>query len=330
MREQDHNPEGCSGDGARGSIGALIRAAADGELSESELAEFERLCAERDCTKDRVRFEQTLRESCGRVMKASPCCSDALRARIRAIAAESREMTASGASAPGAADDVQNSSGPEAMAASTRTVAFWRRSPGMLAAAAVLLSVAGVLIWQASSLPAGPLPPGMTRTEVVYRDRVAGFVSGEHNRCTRSERAAQDKLVLRDADSASAHFAREFGITQVSLNADPIETGSVRFWGAGDCHVPGSSKSAHVRFDATAPDGTPVRLSLFIMPDNQRLPIQAGTTYRIGSDACEESGVALYAWRENGLVYMLVSDAEGEFCSAVRRSLHAPTEVAGL
>ena len=324
MREQDHIP-GCTGDAPR-SIGALIRAAADGELTDAQLAEFERLCAERDCTKDRVRFEQTLRECCGRVMQAAPCCSDSLRARVRAIAAESRATDMQAAPA----QPFQQAAGPEAMAPITRERSFWQRSPGMMAAAAVLLSVAGVLIWQASSLPAGPLPPGMTRTEVAYRDRVAGFVSGEHSRCTKNASAAEAKLVLRDAETAKTHFASAFGMSQVSLEADPADAGSISFWGAGDCHVPGSAKSAHVRFDAVAPDGTPVRLSLFVMPDNQRLPIETGTTYRVGSEACAKSGVSLYAWREGSLVYLLVSEAEGEFCGIVRRSLHAPAEVAGL
>lgn len=325
MRNEDHNPNGCAGD-ASGSVGALIRAAADGELTDAQVAEFECLCAERDCTKDRVRFEQTLRECCGRVMKASPCCSESLRARVKAIAAETRSEPSSG----DAAGPFPATTGPEAMAATTRERSFWRRSPGMMAAAAVLLSVAGVLIWQASTLPAGPLPPGMTRTEVAYRDRVAGFVSGEHSRCTKNASAAEAKLVLRDAEAARAHFANAFGMTQVSLKADPADAGSISFWGAGDCHVPGSAKSAHVRFDAVAPDGTPVRLSLFVMPDNQRLPIEPGTTYRVGSEACAKSGVSLYAWREGELVYLLVSEAEGEFCGIVRRSLHAPAQVAGL
>lgn len=301
----------------------MIRAAADGELSPEQVSEFERLCAERDCTQDRVRFEQTLRESCGRVLTASPCCTEALRAKIMAMASGTRD--GDGGASEGSesvADRV------ERLSAQTRTVAFWRRSPGMAAAAVLLFSVAGVLVWQASRLPTVAPPAGMTQQQVAYRDRVAGFVAGEHSRCCRSDVAAQAKMIHRDPASARAHYAQAFGAGSVALEAGPVEAGQVSFWGGGDCHVPGSTKSAHMRFDAVSPEGEAIRLSLFVMPDNERLPLESGTTYRLNAAACDEAGVALYAWSADGLTYLLVSEATGDFCGMVRRALHAPVRVA--
>lgn len=322
MRPEDTHPEGCSGGNAR-SVGALIRAAADGELSPEQVAEFERLCAERNCTQDRVRFEQTLRESCGRVLTASPCCTESLRARIVAMAAGTRDGDGSGvASVESVAERV------ERLSPQTRTMGFWRRSPGMAAAAALLLSVAGVLVWQASRLPTAAPPAGMTHQQVAYRDRVAGFVAGEHGRCCRSDVAAQAKLIHRDPASARAHYAQAFGTGSVTVEAGAVDAGAVSFWGGGDCHVPGSTRSAHMRFDAVSPEGEPIRLSLFVMPNNERLPLEPGTTYRLNAAACDEAGVALYGWTADGLTYLLVSEATGEFCGMVRRALYAPVRVA--
>jgi hypothetical protein len=322
MRPEDIHPEGCRGGKGR-SVGALIRAAADGELSPEQVAEFERLCAERDCTQDRVRFEQTLRESCGRVLMASPCCTEALRAKIMAMAAGTRDGDGSaGEGSESVADRV------ERLSPQTRTAAFWRRSPGMAAAAALLLSVAGVLVWQASRLPTAAPPAGMTQQQVAYRDRVAGFVAGEHSRCCRSDVAAQAKMIHRDPASARAHYAQAFGAGSVAVEAGPVEAGQVSFWGGGDCHVPGSTRSAHMRFDAVSPQDETIRLSLFVMPNNERLPLEPGTTYRLNAAACDEAGVALYGWTADGLTYLLVSEATGDFCGMVRRALHAPVRVA--
>ncbi len=314
MRPEDTHPEGCHGGSAR-SIGALIRAAADQELTPEQVAEFERLCAERNCTEDRVKFERTLRESCGRVMTGSACCTEALRAKIQAMAAGTREVG-------GAEGRLQ--AGPTR----TRSMSFWRRSPGMAAAAALLLVVAGTLVWQASRLPSAAPPAGMTPQQVAYRDRVAGFVSDEHNRCCRSDAAAQAKLIHRDPAAARDHYARTFGAGAVAMEAGTVRAGRVSFWGGGDCHIPGSPKSAHVRFDAVSPEGEPVRLSLFIMPDTDRLPLEPGTTYRMNAQACDKAGVALYAWRAEGLTYLLVSEAKGDFCAMIRQALHAPARVA--
>lgn len=330
MRPEDIHPEGCGG-GKAGSVGALIRAAADQELTPEQVAEFERLCAERNCTQDRVRFEQTLRESCGRVMTGAPCCTEALRAKIVAMAAGMRgEDGSAGAAVGSAAGPAAESVAErvERLSSRTRTVAFWRRSPGMAAAAVLLFSVAGVLVWQASRLPTAPPPAGMTHQQVAYRDRVAGFVSDEHGRCCRSDVAAQAKLIHRDPEAARVHYAQAFGAGSVAVDAGPVEAGQVSFWGGGDCHVPGTTKSAHVRFDAVSPEGEPIRLSLFVMPDNQRLPLEPGTTYRLNASACDKAGVALYAWCADGLTYLLVSEAKGEFCGMVRRALRAPDQLA--
>lgn len=310
------------------SPGELIRMAADGELTDEQVAAFEKLCAERDCTQDRVRFEQTLRECCGRVMRDKPCCPEALRTRIRAMAASQSPFH------PAEAGQPATVSAAESMAPRTRTVAFWRRSPGLAAAAAVLLSLAGVLIYQGARVPTGQAPgsSGWSGQPVAYQEQVARFVAAEHLRCCQDE-AAESKMIVRDLDQARDRFARSLGVASLDLSPDlpaTAQTGSMTFYGAGDCHVPGASRSAHARFDATSPDGTPVHLSLFLMPDEGRLALADRTTHVVASSSCEEKGVSLFAWREGGVVYLLVSEARGDFCKTVRKALHAPEALGSL
>lgn len=320
----DEQPD-CQGGKLDGgmSVGALIRAAADDELTDSQIEAFEQLCAERDCTNDRVRFEQTLREACGKSMADQPQCPDALRNKIRAIAAAGGDtgMAHEAGSAPSAV---------EAMAEQTRSASFWQRSPGMLAMAAVLALFAGVMIFQGLSVPAGPVPTGWTVEQASNRDRMAAFVAKEHNRCCNSDRASEAKLIIRDMDRAKAYFVEALGVAGLEVTPAVAEVGEVSFWGAGDCHVPASSSSGHFRFDATTPEGTDIRLSLFVLPDEGQFPMNEATTYRVGSEACDKAGVNLFAWKDAGVVYMLVSEADGGFCEVVRDTMRAPVAVDSL
>ncbi len=312
----------CTGGKPAGdlSVGALIRAAADDELTEDQIRDFERLCAERDCTEDRVRFEQTLREACGKAMSDQPRCPDALRNRIRALAASGGDVGAAGESGRG----VPAGSAVESMAEQTRSVSFWRRSPGMLALAAVLALFAGAMVFQGLSLPTGPVPAGWTVEQASNRDRMAAFVAKEHNRCCNSDRASEAKLVIRDMERAKAHFIGTLGVAGLAVSPAIADSGEVSFWGAGDCRVPASSSSGHFRFDATTPAGAGIRLSLFVLPDEGQFPMDRGTTYRVTSEACDKAGVNLFAWKDSGVLYLLVSEADGGFCQTVRDTMHAP------
>lgn len=327
LNKSGEHPE-CRGGKPDGglSVGALIRAAADDELTDAQVEAFEKLCAERDCTKDRVRFEQTLRDACGKAMADQPRCPDALRNKIQALAAAGGDVGIARETSTGA----EPVSAVEAMADQTRSVSFWRRSPGMLAMAAVLALFAGVMIFQGMSLPTGPVPAGWTVEQASNRDRMAAFVAREHDRCCSSDRASEAKLIIRDMDRAKAHFIDTLGVGGLSVVPAVAEVGEVTFWGAGDCHVPASSSSGHFRFDATTPDGADIRLSLFVLPDEGQFPMDAGTTYRVGSEACDRAGVNLFAWKDAGVVYMLVSEADGGFCAVVRDTMQAPETLGSL
>lgn len=324
MTDETNMPRGCDGRDPpeRWSVGELIRAAADEELTDEQISAFESLCAEHDCTKDRVLFERTLRSCCGRVMSKEPCCPEKLRQRILSMSCRTIAAQDGGAPAPIM---------PEPVSATTRERSFWRRAPGMVAAAAVLALVATVLITQSVRFAgAGGVGGAWTTEAVAYRDRVAGFVTSEHRRCE-DDIAAAAKLVYHDPDAASEHFIDAFGVPAVDLGVDatdmPAGSGELVFWGGGDCHVPGASHSGHVRFDAVTPEGEPIRMSLFVMRDPGTMPIEPGMTYQLRSPACSKAGVRLFAWARDGVVYLLVSEADGSFCERIRRALHAPDAV---
>lgn len=106
--------------------------------------------------------------------------------------------------------------------------------------------------------------------------------------------------------------------------------GGLSFRGDLGYRAPGFERSAHLRFDAVDPDGNTVRLSLFVMPDNGLLPLAEGVTHKLDAAACEKAGVRAFVWRNAGTVHLLVSEAGGSFCPAVRDLLNAPRTVAGL
>lgn len=332
MSIDETNPPGGPGGhlptdppGSTGSVGALIRMAADEELTDAQVAEFERLCVQHDCTRDRVRFEQTLRACCGRVM-TTPACTESLRLKIKAMADREWDQAPDNShhepEKPSAAGLFLSSDGQ------SRVRPYFRsRSGGLAAAAVLLLSVAGVLIWQSLSLPSATPPASWTTEQASYGEQIAGFVTTEHSRSGQNGGVADADLVIHDLEKARAHFEQAFGVSGMNLQPRSNE---VKFWGGGDCRLPGADESAHLRFHAVSPEGRAVRLSLFMAPDTQRLPMQEGVTYALGSKVCDNAGVTLFAWRKNGVMYLLVSEASGEFCAKIRHMLHAPRTLAGF
>jgi len=302
------------------NLGPLLRACADGELTD---AQCERLRDYIDANPDaasQVRFEQALRGCCARVM-SSPRCPDALRAKVAAIAADNRPLPDQAAAIESAA---------ERLAPVTRSQSFWARSPMLGVAAAVLLSFAGVLLWQSTqfSEALGVPRAGLTMDQVSYYDRVSDFVAREHTRCC-DDNAARAKLVERDIEEAMGHFSDEFG-RPVAVPETRIEDAEMDFYGAGECHLPSSARSGHLRFDVRTPGDEPIYMSLFVAPDPGILPLEEGVTYVMSAEACEENGVRLFAWVSNGVQYLLVSEATEEMCRNIRSALQAPETVSRI
>ena len=322
MNNDQHQSEHAQEQGQPMNIAALLRAAADGELNDAQRKELDAYLEKHPEAQSQIEFEQAIKSSCARAM-SGPTCPDALRAKVLAIAAESAS------DAQGYANRIQASN------AHTRSPSFWSRfgsrSPMMSAAAALLIVAAGTLIWQSASFTsnyANDAPEGLTVQQASYYGRVSDFVVREHTRCC-DDKAAQAKLIKRDIDEATQYFSTEFGHDIVVPDMDKV-SGEVEFFGGGDCDVPSTPRSGHLRFDALGQDGDRISLSLFVSPDPGLLPMEEGLIYALDSQACAAAGTRLFAWISNGIQYLFVSEADDEMCAKIRALMHAPTDFGSL
>ena len=305
------------------NIAALLRACADGELNPEQCERLKALVREHPEADAQHDFEQKLRGCCGRAM-THPCCPGALRERVSAMVA----ATGHGDTGHGDtdhrdpyADRIEQSN------EATRDRSFWSRGPVMGIAAMLVLSLAGVLIWQSTGLRQG-LPTRPFIEPVGYSESMGRFVLSEHNRCC-FEKAAQAKFSRRDIGDTISYFSEQFG-RPVQLPDMSQEDRRIEFYGGGDCHVPMTSASGHLRFDAFDDAGNPISLSLFIAPDPGQLPLEEGVTYVLNSEACKEAGASLFVWVSEGVQYVLVSEAHDDACASVRAIMKAPERLSSI
>ncbi|MFG0306415.1 MAG: hypothetical protein ACF8Q5_09410 [Phycisphaerales bacterium JB040] len=318
MADEMHTPD-------RGLNNAeLIRAGADGELSAPDVARLEALQASDPTVSGRMAFERELRGACCRAMSGA-CCPDALRSRVEAMASARGDLGA-GEQDPGGHGD-RGPSVIEALSPATRDRAFWTGSRRLMAVAAVaLFGLAGVLIWQSASLSgaSGPVPAGRVTT-ATFRQELAEFVTREHRRTSESERAATSKFVHTDPEEARAWFRELLG-DQVRIMGleQPVE--SIAFKGAGRCGVPGAGygESAHMRFEVSGEDGSPVVVSVFVAPASDRLRMEVGTTYAVDMNDCGIDGYTMLAWTDGTANYYLVADAATKGCLKTLEAIGQP------
>jgi len=313
------------------SVGALLRAGADGELGAEDRARLESLLHENPELASCVDFERELRGACARAMgDRSPACPDAVRERIESM--RGAPASTDHAERPIALDThTHTHTHTQARDRShTRSRSFWQRGGALGAMAAALLLAGGALLWNSASfLSTAPGVGAAPSTRVGYAERIGDFVSGEHKRCL-DEQAASAKLVYADLVAVRERYTERFG-APVRL-PDRFEPGGPRFFGAGDCNLPSTPKSAHLRFDLTMPGGRDLHMSLFVAPDPGLLALDEGVTYTIRSDESASHGAALFAWSVDGVLYVLVSDARpgSSVCARVRALLNAPEAMASL
>ncbi len=305
------------------TLAAKIRACADGELVGDECAQLKAYLANNPDAAKQLGFEQELRSCCDRVMNQQPCCPDALRSKIAA-------MCGCPADESGSDSDAGFAERMDASNEQTRTKGFWMRSSLISAVAAVLVITAGVLVFQAATYKPLTVPAHLTVQQASYINRVGDFVVGEHKRCCNDDSAAA-KLIRHDITEATSYFSQAFGSPLVFPDMDSVQ-GEVSFYGGGDCHVPMTPRSGHLRFDVVSASGDPIRLSLFVspMPEQDLMPMEEGMTYLVQSEACAREGSRLFAWKANGLMYLLVSEATDSMCQTVRDLMQAPASIGEL
>jgi hypothetical protein len=268
------------------STGALVRAAADGELTATDQRRLDELLADDPGLGSRIAFEQNLRQATGRVMGAV-AAPVGLAERIQSAVAS---------------DDLGESL--EQLSEQSRQRSFWTRRSLIGSLAAVLvLGISAALIFQATRMNTVPLDAN----QLVYRQQLAGFLTDQHTQCCEDIKVASSKLTLSDPTAFEELMTSRLGLP-VDVPT-PVDTELVRFAGGGPCHVPGEGPSGHLLYRANfGPE-----ISVFVKPDNGELPLKPGRTYALNTKECGVPGSRILTLVKDGVVYFIVFD-EGPGC----------------
>lgn len=290
------NP-GSSGDLL--SIAALLRAAADDELSPEDRARLDAHLRNHPEDDARIEFERRLRVHCAGLMQTDHA-PDALRQRVMAIAGSSNTETSF-------SDHTDQDELADRIAERSRTAraaGFGGRNRALVgAAAAVLLLVAGVSLL---SQAIGPSGPADAQTAGVGNGvSLANFFVQEHDRCATVPRRS-DKFTVADPSSLPETFSRILGAVPTIPD---FQAAGMVFRDMGECHVPGEGRSVHVRLNT---DGTSCRegisVSLFIQQGRSEV-LPAGENRPLALMRCADGMKStIYAWHAGGMSYFLVSE----------------------
>ncbi len=300
MSDDHIQSEGLQGGAQPISGGALVRAAADGELTAADQRRLDELVVDDPGLAAGIAFEQHLREATGRVMGAVAVPAG-LGDRVRAAVAADDELGES----------------LETLSEKTKQRSFWTRRSWVGALAAVLvLGLSAALIFEATRVMNVPLDAG----QLVYRQQLAGFLTDQHDECCEDAKRAESKLTLSNPSAFEEEMTRRLGLpVEVPV---PGDSGSLHFAGGGPCHVPGEGPSGHVLYKAEfGPE-----ISVFVKPDNGELPLKPGKTYALNTKECGVPGARILTRVKDGVMYFFVFN-EGPGCERVLKILgvDAPT-----
>ena len=300
MSDEHNQSEGLRGDARPISGGALVRAAADGELTAADQRRLDELVADDPGLASGIIFEQHLREATGRVM-GSVAVPAGLAERVRAAVAADDELGAS----------------LETLSDKTKQRSFWTRRSWVGAMAAVLvLGLSAALIFEATRVMNVPLDA----SQLVYRQQLAGFLIDQHDECCEDAKKAESKLTLSDPSAFEDEMTMRLGLpVEVPTLGD---SGLLHFTGGGPCHVPGEGPSGHVLYEAEFGP----QISVFVKPDNGELPLKPGKTYALNTKECGVPGARILARVKDGVMYFFVFN-DGPGCDRVLEMLgvEAPT-----
>ncbi len=263
------------------SRSALIRAAADGELSAEQSRVLETLRSSDASVDSAIEFESQLRRHVATAMHEPAAAPAALRANIESIFAQERDVV-----------------GP----AATRSTSFWNRRAGWLAAAAAILVVASATMITQWPVNKQPLPvTGVAPIDQGMFIAASRFIAKEHNRCAPFERYFDLKMKVRDSAEATDTVVKLLGAPPTRIELDDA---GYQFAGMGPCAVPGPGASVHMIYrPVDASDGA---VSLFVQQSDDSRLLDENVRYRVPM----EGGGALLIWRNGGLTYYLFCQDE--------------------
>ncbi len=261
---------------------ALLRAAADGELSPEQLAALD---ATQPDLAARVDFERSLKPRVSRAMCDPALAPESLRRRVIAALAAEREET----------EPRTLPLRPMQDGAPRHLLPRW----AALAATIVLVAGVGFMSWSFANRAGVFGPPTAVQ--------LASFVSAEHDRCSKFSDHFKSKFTERSPDRAEAAAAEILGSAPaiITMPVAGLRDGGYEFAGIGRCAVPGRGDSAHLLFaDGTTEAANTI--SLFIQVDTGQLPLDVGTCY--GCPLSETVKHSPVIWRDGGFLFYLFAD----------------------
>lgn len=258
---------------------ALLRALADGEITENEVCARLGVASLSSHDRQVVVFERRLRQSVGSTMSAT-CAPAGLRQRIEdAIAREDSELET-------------NHLAPAGWS--------FARFAGTFATAAVLALSAGV-VWVMYNR-AAPQPTNIAATPSLLVQTASAAIDTHRAQASDSLWAIK-KSAARD-EASTLRICKEWLGHEPDLSR--LCTDSAELVGAGTCELPNAlGRSVHILVTVPCDGGIRRDASLFIMHDQGRLEVGAFGIKDVGSRCSKDAAVLV--WREAGLVYLLVT-----------------------
>lgn len=302
MTEHTPNQSGPTPEGW--SPGAVLRAAADAELTPEQLASLPAI----DRREQRIAFERDLRDAVARSMRGSENAAPAdLRRRIETMfdAEPPADL-----SAP--AEVVRTPMGD------TRQRSFWSRASGIGAVAAVLMLCATFVFFAVRQNQTNAVNPQDSTT--LRASTLASFVHDEHQHCADDRDYADRKFKVHDLAGAVEIAREHFGAvpTIIERGFESFASHGFEFGGLSRCAVPGKGKSVHMVFRAVE---HPQRIvSLFIQKDEQEWRISDSRCARIHDGLPDAQTVTV--WRRDGFFLFLFTTHHDDL-----QTFHALLEV---
>lgn len=269
----------------------LLRAAADGELTDSEQAMLDLHLLHHPADRAVIEFERQLKGAIANAASVAP--PESLRQWLETIRpaahVQSLEMNA----------PAHTDFGAGVIAGRIRRLRW-------LAAAACVALLAGALTLVLPSLLNNG--PDVTRPAQAYRTALVSFISSQHELCELHADQIGSRFKITRLEDAPAEFEAILGRAP---DLGEIEAAGFTLLGAGPCAVPGRGRS--VRLVLAAPGSEPFDIvSIHIQQDTGDLPMQSGRTYRLteAGHAGHDEPHPIFTWRRDGFVYFLTSRSE--------------------
>lgn len=307
----NRTPDGGN-NGTPHGLGALLRGAADGELSAVQQGELDRHLAAHPQDSARIEFEKGLRKACARVMQ-SP---DEGRAPVALRQIIEASLAARAHKEPQPVVARTHEGGRVEVRAHR-----WRRVRNLVAvAAAIPLLVAAWLINNRN----GPNVQDGADASILPID----FLTREHSHC---EGVGPDKLMQIKIADVPKKMREMVG---KALGVEPVQQAGFQFVGMTSCRTPGGGNAAHLVFkrhargevEGGAEPAGEVRLSVFVQNDKGKRRMTEGLAWNgQGPDTGQAGGpLNISAWlSRDGLDCYVVTDCAASRDLA-RRALDGP------